>query len=67
MIQSRSVGWRNDQPPIGSVVEVWRVNQTTLAYHDGHVWRTVEGVELSAITHWRPRGAVAQVRRVLPQ
>lgn len=69
MSQSRviAVAWRNDQPPLGSVVEVSYLNSTILAYHDGQGWRAVDGARLPNITYWRPRGTVAQLRRVLPQ
>lgn len=67
MSTPRAIAWRRSKPPVGSVVEVWTGTSTILAYHDGRDWRAVDGAKLAFITHWRPRGTVAQVRRVLPQ
>jgi hypothetical protein len=54
-----SVGgrWRSDTPPLLRTLEVWWVNTIILAYHDGQVYRTLEGTELPGITHWRAYNA----------
>ena len=50
--------WRNDAPPTNKPVEIWYWNAVILAYHDGHVWRTLDSrLSLDGVTHWRPRRA----------
>jgi len=46
-------GWRNDAPPVNWVVEVWYINTVILAVWDGAKWRTMEGVALGDVSHWR--------------
>jgi len=49
------LGWSNDAPPDGKILEVWYINTIILAYHTPIGWHTAEGERLAGVTNWRFR------------
>lgn len=48
--------WHTGKPDATNhTYEVWHLNCIILAYHDGHMWRTMEGAPLPEVTHYRER------------